>query len=246
MGEIAGQQIILVVLLQIIAYLGHHRIWYNCTILSVSLDLDILEPGARIDVDISTLKEIGAEAPEPAQIVVPGNECVVALDVDVVQELRYNKMIQLEHVKHLPFLLDPFPEDLQVTDIADYRVFAEATVVQPLIEVIMIKICYRRKEGICQGIRALYPWVPATLELSGDIVDHYLGCPEDFLLRLTAAQEILLSLSQSGYGVKGIEIDIIALAQYQLGYRITLYFIISRVCFRKIIFFSHTLFCMRD
>lgn len=206
-----------VVLLQVVADLSHYVIRNDSSILGISFDLNVLEPGTWIHGNISSLEQVGTEAPEPAQIVVPGNESVVTLYVNVVQELRYHQMIQLEHIKHLSSLFYPFPEDLQVTDIADYRIFTQAMVIQPLIEIIMIKICYRRKEGICQGIRAFYPWVPATLELSGDIVDHYLGCPEDFLLRLTAAQEILLSLPQSGDRVKSVEIDIITLSQYQLG-----------------------------
>ena len=53
----------LIALLQVLTYLNHNGVWYNSTLLHVSLNLDILETGAWILIQEPAFKEIGAEAP---------------------------------------------------------------------------------------------------------------------------------------------------------------------------------------
>ena len=70
--------------LQIVADLHHDLVGNDCTLLTMSLDLNIGEPGTWIRGQITTLQQVAAEATKPAQIIVSGYKGVVSLDVDIV------------------------------------------------------------------------------------------------------------------------------------------------------------------
>ena len=55
MGQITGQQKMPVVLLQVLSNLEHNMIWNDCALFGIALDLNIGEPGTRIQVDIASL-----------------------------------------------------------------------------------------------------------------------------------------------------------------------------------------------
>ena len=229
MRQVAGQQVVAVVFLQVVAYLGHHVVGNDCAFLDVAFDLDVREPGARILIDVSPLCQVGAEAPQPGEVVVPRDERVVPLDIDIVQEARYHVVVHLEHVYQVSVFIGPCPEHIQVADITCYSVLTQATVVQPLIKVVVIQVGDCGKERVCQRVRVFDPWVPPSLELAHEIPDHVAGRPLHLGLRPAVVEHVFFALPLAGGRIKGIETDEGLLSDDEPWVTVPLYFIVSGV-----------------
>jgi len=107
-----------VIALEILTDLQHHTVRYHRPLLRITLYLQVLEPEAGIDGKESTLHQIGREGAKPTQIIVPGYETIVPVDIDIVKELTNKVVVHLEHIDHITPFLHPMTENPQVTDIA--------------------------------------------------------------------------------------------------------------------------------
>ena len=166
--DVARQQVMLVMLAQPLVQIRQHLVGDDVAALALAPALHQRIAGRRVYAYVASLKKVLAERLEPRQVIVACLQRVVAVDEDIVQELAYNKVVELVYVEEVDFLLSfPLAQDVQAAIVRRDGFLAHVVLAEELKQVLLILLAHGVELRVLERLHALYPRVPAAHQFLG-------------------------------------------------------------------------------
>ena len=163
--QVACQQVVPVVLLQIVVYLLQHTVRYHVAVLPLVLLPQVRDALRWVALYHRLLKHPPREGLHPRQVVVPGLYGVVLVQIDVVQEGIHQPLVKLVRIAHVaPLLADPPHQHTLVAHIARHRLLAHVVLRLLLLQIAFVLLAGILPPYIYYIVALRHPGIPPSLQ----------------------------------------------------------------------------------